>query len=73
MMIFFDLVGGCCSSNAAVVGHAVGDGTDGVVIKMSVMGEGTEVVVVVERLMLEFCSVWLIVLIVVLEEMFSFI
>ena len=73
MMIFFDFVGGCCPSNAAVVGHAVGNGTDGVVIKMSVMGERTEVIVGMERLMLEFCSVWLIVLIVVLEEMFSLI
>lgn len=52
-MVFFDFVWWCCTSHAAVVGHAVGDGVNGIVIEMAVMREGTEVVVGVERLMLE--------------------
>jgi len=70
MMIFFDFVGGSGTSHADVVGHTVGGGANGVVIKVSVMGERTEMVVGVKRLMLEFRAVGLIV---VLEKMFPFI
>lgn len=53
-VVFFDFVGWCWTSHAAVVAHAVGDdGVDGIVIEMAVVREGTEVVVGVERLMLE--------------------